>query len=484
MRSRHILSAATALTLGLALILTSAPASATSEKPAPTMLQALQRDLNLTAEQAETRLLNEKRLGKVEGKIRNTLGDRFAGSWLSGDAATLTVAVTDAAAASDVTASGAKAQVVTRTLADLDAVKARLDAVAAPATVPGYYVDVRANAVVVLARDQAAADAFVASAGVDAGAVRVEASQEQPQPYYDLRGGEAYYINNSGRCSIGFSITRGSTNGFVTAGHCGTAGASTQGFNRVAQGTFQGSSFPGNDYAWVAVNANWTPRPVVIGSGGSTVNVAGSSAQVVGGSICRSGSTTGWRCGVVQQLNATVTYPQGTVTGLTRTNACAEPGDSGGSWISGDQAQGVTSGGSGNCTTGGTTYFQPVNEILSTYGLTLVTQGGGGGGTTCSGYANTYTGSLTSGANVYLPNNSYYQSTVSGTHRACLDGPNGTDFDLYLQRWNGSAWANVASGTSSGPDETVTYNGTAGYYRLRVHAYSGSGAYSVGSTRP
>ncbi|SEQ43136.1 streptogrisin C, partial [Streptomyces radiopugnans] len=47
------------------------------------------------------------------------------------------------------------------------------------------------------------------------------------------------------------------------------------------------------------------------------------------------------------------------------------PGDSGGSYISGNQAQGVTSGGSGNCRTGGTTYHQPVNEILSAYGLTL-----------------------------------------------------------------------------------------------------------------
>jgi streptogrisin C len=66
-----------------------------------------------------------------------------------------------------------------------------------------------------------------------------------------------------------------------------------------------------------------------------------------------------------------VTYPQGRVSGLTRTSACAQPGDSGGSFISGSQAQGVTSGGSGNCSVGGTTYHQPVNEILSTYGLTL-----------------------------------------------------------------------------------------------------------------
>jgi streptogrisin C len=70
-----------------------------------------------------------------------------------------------------------------------------------------------------------------------------------------------------------------------------------------------------------------------------------------------------------------VNYPEGTVTGLTHTDVCAEPGDSGGSWLSGDQAQGVTSGGSSDCTFGGTTFFQPVTEILEVNNLTLVTTG-------------------------------------------------------------------------------------------------------------
>jgi streptogrisin C len=69
-------------------------------------------------------------------------------------------------------------------------------------------------------------------------------------------------------------------------------------------------------------------------------------------------------------------------------------------------------------------------------------------------------------------------------HRACLDGPTGTDYDLYLQKWNGSAWAVVAQGASAAADENVTYSGTAGYYRWRVHAYSGSGSYSLGYTNP
>ena len=148
-------------------------------------------------------------------------------------------------------------------------------------------------------------------------------------------------------------MTRGTQNGFVSAGHCGKKGDTTTGFNRAAQGVFQASSFPVNDQAWVAVNANWTPRPVVNNGSGGTVSVAGSREAIEGASVCRSGSTTDWQCGVIRQRDASVTYPQGTVFGLTRTSVCAEPGDSGGSFISVDQAQGVTSGGFGDCVDGG-----------------------------------------------------------------------------------------------------------------------------------
>ena len=234
----------------------------------------------------------------------------------------------------------------------------------------GWHVDVYTSTVTVLARDVAAAEAYVASAGVAGPAVRVVASTETPRPLIDVIGGNAYFIGG-GRCSVGFSVN----GGFVTAGHCGSTGQGTT----QPSGTFRGSSFPGNDYAWVQVAAGNTPRGLVNNYSGGTVTVAGSTEAAVGASVCRSGSTTGWRCGTIQAKNSSVTYPQGTVSGLTRTNVCAEPGDSGGSWMSGSQAQGVTSGGSGNCSSGGTTYFQPVNEILSAYGLTLVTGGGGPG---------------------------------------------------------------------------------------------------------
>jgi aqualysin 1 len=96
-----------------------------------------------------------------------------------------------------------------------------------------------------------------------------------------------------------------------------------------------------------------------------------------------------------------------------------------------------------------------------------------------------YTGTL-SGAGDYdiQPNGNYYQSTVSGTHKGILDGPTGVDFDLRLYRWNGSAWSQVASSLTSGPDETITYSGTAGYYYWRIESYSGSGSYTFNLTKP
>ncbi|MEV7195284.1 carbohydrate-binding protein [Streptomyces sp. NPDC093510] len=353
--------------------------SAAVDKTSPGVLQAMQRDLGLTSAQAKARLVNEAEAGADAGALRNALGRDFAGAWVHGaTSAKLTVATTDAADVRVIEARGAQARVVDHSLAQLDAAKAKLDRAAkrtATRDAPVWYVDVRSNAVVVGAVKTGAAKSLVSAADVDSSLVRVTKTAERPRPLYDLVGGDAYYMG--GRCSIGFPITKGTQQGFATAGHCGRAGTATTGYNQVAQGTFQASIFPGRDMAWVATNAQWTATPYVKGQGGQRVGVGGSTQSPVGASICRSGSTTGWHCGTISQHNTSVTYPEGTISGVTRTTVCAEPGDSGGSYISGSQAQGVTSGGSGNCRSGGTTYHQPINPLLQQFGLTLKTTGGG-----------------------------------------------------------------------------------------------------------
>jgi subtilisin family serine protease len=89
------------------------------------------------------------------------------------------------------------------------------------------------------------------------------------------------------------------------------------------------------------------------------------------------------------------------------------------------------------------------------------------------------------GRSIYTPGEEGIQSTNGGLHKGCLKGPLGSDFDLYLQkRGTGGAWSTVASGLTSAPNETVTYSGTAGFYRWRVYSYRGAGAYTLEVTRP
>lgn len=345
-----------------------------AQEPSPGLLTALQRDLGLTAGQARERLADERRAGKVEKKAERAAGSAYGGSWFDAESGRLTVAVTAERHADAVRAAGADVRVVEHSAARLDATKKQLDELSAPAGVSSWHVDPRANTVrvdvVADRRDDAAVRTFLERARA-AGPVEVGTVAEAPATFAaGTVGGDPYYTGNV-RCSIGFSVH----GGFVTAGHCGGAGAAVRGWDGSHIGTFQGSSFPDNDYAWVSVGSGWWTVPVVLGWG--TVSdqlVRGSAEAPVGASICRSGSTTHWHCGTLLAKNETVNYSGGAVVHqLTKTSVCAEPGDSGGSFISGDQAQGVTSGGWGNCSGGGETWYQPVNEILGRYGLTLHT---------------------------------------------------------------------------------------------------------------
>lgn len=348
----------------------------------PKILNAMKRDLGLDAEQATARVARDLQATEVIEQLRSTAGDAFAGAWIAEDGTTLNVGVTDEALAPEVTTAGATPVVMANSLSKLEQAKLALDNVdiAQPETlttsstetgVAAYYVDVAANKLVIeaLAGSTAHAEALAAQVGLTASEFEVKTVETMPTTFATVQGGGAYIIDQSFRCSIGFSVTTG----FVSAGHCGTPGSSVTTTGGASLGTFSGSVFPGSaDMSYVRTVSGTTLSGTINGYGSGNLPVSGSTASSVGASICRSGSTTGVFCGTVRSLGATVNYAEGRVTGLTQTNVCAEPGDSGGSFYSGAQAQGVTSGGSGDCSSGGTTYFQPVNEILSTYGLTLV----------------------------------------------------------------------------------------------------------------
>ena len=103
---------------------------------------------------------------------------------------------------------------------------------------------------------------------------------------------------------------------------------------------------------------------------------------------------------------------------------------------------------------------------------------------TCDSLPEGESGSLSSGGRAYHPGSSGYYQSGAGTHVACLSGPASADFDLYLEKWNGSSWVTVAQSISSTSEEQITYSGTSGYYSWRVQSYSGSGSYTFGLDRP
>ncbi|RZB19499.1 serine protease [Streptomyces sp. F001] len=184
-----------------------------------------------------------------------------------------------------------------------------------------------------------------------------------------VSGGDGVYASGL-RCSAGVNVRSGTTYYFVTAGHCTDTTSTwyTSSAQTTAIGPTTSSSFPGDDFGVVRYANAAVPHPGTIG----TIDVTGTATAYVGQSVCRRGATTGVHCGRVTALNATVNYGGGTtVYGLIQTNICAEPGDSGGPLYAGDKVIGILSGGSGNCATGGTTYYQPIQEVLAIHGLSV-----------------------------------------------------------------------------------------------------------------
>ncbi|MBO2446310.1 alpha-lytic protease prodomain-containing protein [Actinomadura barringtoniae] len=306
--------------------------------------------------------------GQVATALATKLGTRSAGSYLSGGK--LVVTVSDTGAAATVRAAGATPRTVARSGAALNKVSSAINR-SVKVSGTSWGVDAASNQVVLSYDDSVTGSALAkvrAAAAKQGSAVRLEHVAGTFRTL--IAGGQAIYTS-SARCSLGFNVKNSAgANYFLTAGHCTNIGATwwTNSSHTTVIGSRAGTSFPGNDYGLVRYTGSVTASGTVYTYSGSQ-DITTSGNAVVGQSVRRSGSTTGVHSGTVQAVNQTVRYAEGTVSGLIKTNVCAEPGDSGGSLYSGSTALGLTSGGSGNCSSGGTTFFQPVTEPLSAYGM-------------------------------------------------------------------------------------------------------------------
>lgn len=374
---KYLAWAASPLVLAISMAVTAAP----GDLPSPAMRATMQRDLNMTADQLDQYLQVERLAATHRSALAKAHGEHYAGSWIerraNGDYE-FVVATTSPSIKG--VPSGVSIRNVRHSLAHLNASKAELDGRARPGSIPaGIYawgVDVRTNTVTldVAPGARKAAIDFVAASGADASTIRFNVMRSAPRPLVTLEGGSEYLSQSGGSyyyCSVGFGVTRSGVQGYVTAGHCGNTndGVYTLANRRSVGpqiGSFKSSFFGGSgDGAHVELFSGHSVSATVAGY---NQPVRGQAVAPEGAAVCRSGRTTGLKCGTILRYNQTVNYPEATINGLTSVAVCAEGGDSGGSFISGDQAQGVLSGGNYSCkgkqASLATSYFQPIAEIL------------------------------------------------------------------------------------------------------------------------
>ncbi|MFC7892021.1 S1 family peptidase [Streptomyces sp. NPDC057381] len=334
---------------------------------------------------AAPRTLKAADASDLASQLAGLLGDAFAGSYYDADEQQLVVNVVPGdnnQVIVQAKQAGADVREVDNSMSEL---RTGARTLKSEATIPGtsWAIDPRTNKILVTA------DSTVTGAEWDrlestveelgAGMATVKRSAGTFKTF--VSGGDAIF-GGGARCSLGFNVTAGDgAHAFLTAGHCGVADdqwSDAQGGAPI--GTVDEAVFPGQgDFALVRYDDPATQAPSEVDLGDQTIRISGAAEATVGQQVFRMGSTTGLADGQVLGLDATVNYPEGTVTGLIQTNVCAEPGDSGGSLFTRDGlAIGLTSGGSGDCAVGGETFFQPVTTALEAVGATLGADAVGG----------------------------------------------------------------------------------------------------------
>lgn len=324
----------------------------------------------------------------VADTLEAELGSKAVGTYYD-DAGELVVAVSDLAAADLVRQAGAIPKLVRFTADQLNAVQAELNRLATGSSagkVRSWYVDPISGTVVVTvpkgARDpitqrfleRAKEHGDLVTMRNAAGKVTTTADD------FSLRGGMKVDKNTGYVCSLGFNArTTKGTRIFLTAGHC-TAGKPSFSRNGYILGNTRTSSFPGNDFGTVGVIEGWDQQGYVEGWGAGNIAVKGIANATIGSKLCKSGKSTGWTCGRIVARNVTVNYGSNRVVrGLFQHTACTEAGDSGGANMTGNYAQGISSGAAlinGQCLEKhgqpSESYAQPIAEVLQSTRSRLV----------------------------------------------------------------------------------------------------------------
>ncbi|MGW6932356.1 fibronectin type III domain-containing protein [Lentzea sp. NPDC054927] len=483
MQLRRIIAAACGpvLAIGVLAVIQGSPTAAGQpDTPAvpPAAVNGVAKALGISPQQARTQLTAQDEAHKRFKSLPAALVGQLAGHWFDAEAGALIVAVTSDEAVAQAKAQGVRATKVQRSKADLDR---QLDEVRALVGngVHGVFswgVDVKNNQVSVTVnttRKTQATEQFL-SAVRNRGVKVVETDSQQRQQAGTVQTGSPWWPGSESNCSVGFGAT--DANGgkhFLTAGHC-TNDANQAAYGQSGQQNRVGTSNVGGsrsvnaregDMGVVAVTeAGWNLSAAVNTWGEPAITVTGSAEAMVGDRVCHSGNTSKWKCGEVKYTHKAVDYGGGLVIeDMTWTTACSLGGDSGGGWLLGDKAVGLHDGGPSQCVQNPSddemSIFQPVNEALQKWNLTLVT-GGSNDTTAPSAPGNPRSTGTTS-------------SSVSLQWDASTDNVGVTGYDVY----NGSALATTVTTTNA----TVTGLKPDNAYTFTIKAKDAAGNASAAS---
>lgn len=197
-----------------------------------------------------------------------------------------------------------------------------------------------------------------------------DASGFTPEFAADLYGGQGWVWDDGTyiyQCSVGFTgrLVSSGANQFATAGHCtdemsapasiwnqsvpGQAGSRGATIGSVVAGATHFNIGDDADVGRVS-SGNVTQKPSTLTWGGSSgaplsstpVALSGYAAPIVGSTLCKSGSRTGWACGAIVDVDDLVDVGGVDVLSVVA-KLCVLPGDSGGAGIVGKRAVGITS---------------------------------------------------------------------------------------------------------------------------------------------
>ncbi|WP_174552278.1 S1 family peptidase [Rhodococcoides corynebacterioides] len=380
------------------------PAQLDADRLPAELVAAVQRDLKLSPQEYLDRAAAAQQLRSYADDFRRQNPADFAGAWM-GDDGVPVVAVTTTEAAARVADDGFRSRQSPVSADSLDASLAEFGrwVSALPREVSSQInsaaVDVLQGKVVVDIANSPVGRALNLPTAIANLQVVLSPPAPAPGGAPAVTGGDDYVTSsedlatapaeNIEICSFGFAATDGAGRPVsLSAGHC-DPGPGPDGNARVylpsgadvrastPVGRFDRSAVGGPaglDWSVIALDdagvAAGLDRPSVRGAGGTTLEVTGTAAPVIGAPVCKSGQASSFTCGVVaaDQVETQLILGDGseaTIRGFAST-ACTLAGDSGGAIVTGTLALGITSGSN----SGGAPSCGEANLALAQYGGT------------------------------------------------------------------------------------------------------------------